>query len=125
MSKSKYPLCEAAGLEVVPKKKIDELLLPQDYVRASEVERMLSEAPVVYGFDAHQGSDKRAWLFDERKNEDFQTHTARLVCIQPVQRDTAESLLRELIELQECDHLSLPSDYISLKNRAKALLEGK
>lgn len=127
MSKSKYPLCEAAGLEVVPKKKIDELLLPQDYVRASEVERMLSEAPTVH-FEQIGMAGRSPAMFGTLPTTKH-THTARVVCIEPIKKksreEQLEDILIEILESEAKTNFKWTSEHYNVFGRARKLLEGK
>lgn len=51
------------------------------------------------------------------------SHTARLVCIEPIRKETAESLLRELIDANyEVDTLGSGQKYGSALYRARKLL---
>lgn len=105
----KYQLIESLGLEVVPE-------CNSDWVSADALERALANAPVVYG-----GKIPATGLmqYDEQPGTQ-DTHIARLVCVQAIQKDTAESLLRELIE---CPAWEGP--FKSLQERARKLLEEK
>lgn len=96
---TEFPLCKAAGLVVCR----GQLSLHgamgdlRDWLHADDVEAMLAKAPVVgaYRHDTDMGVDR--WAADEF-TLGRRTHTARLVCIEPIQRDTAEGLLKELLE---------------------------
>lgn len=60
------------------------------FVRAADLERVLESAPVVC---LGSGRDS-IW---KRQPTEVDTHTARLLCVQPIVWDTAESLLREFV----------------------------
>ncbi len=77
----------------------------------------LKDAPRVYGTDI-QGAD---W---GDKQESCDRHTARLIAIEPIVRDTAESLLREF--LAEVDRVGTYKEAgILISERARKLLEGE
>lgn len=132
MTPPKYPLCEALGVQLrtmsgeflnVPEAKgLTEVVL------AADLERIIKAAPVVYGAERVRGEMNREWLapLTERNPPIGSTHTARLLCVQPIVRDTAESLLREIIAdhealLRVCpDRAEWP-----LVTRARKLLGGK
>lgn len=84
---SAFPLLTAAGLRVQN---------GWDVVLASDVEAWLQAAPVVYG---HLDGDGYACAWGEGVAPDDKesTHTARLLCVEPIVRDTAEGLLRAFI----------------------------
>lgn len=85
----------------------------------------LAKGRVVYGFD----DDTGAWTFERGKTEDgdIDTHQALLVNVEPIERDSAEKILRDLIET--ADSLPDKNPLLSVRyyvDRARALLkEGK
>lgn len=93
-------------------------------VNADELERVLEQAPVVY---ARKLSDDSGWHHFNCEPWSTDTHFGRVLCVQPIVKDTAESLLRELVDLW-C-HTSYSAydgpTVTKLANRARALLEGK
>lgn len=101
MTPPQYPLCEALGVQLrtmsgeflnVPEAKgLTEVVL------AADLERIIKAAPVVYGALPGTGN----WGVKRDAKDD--THTARLLCVQPIVCDTAESLLAELVALRT-DH---------------------
>lgn len=103
----KFPLIDSLGLHIIYGHS-------GRYIYCEDLEELLKAAPVVYANEAdiwtnfHSSSD---------------THTARLIGITEIKRDTAESLLREftksLVNIQE------HNDLRDLVDRAKKLLEGK
>lgn len=94
-----------------------------EVIKASDLERVLSEAPVVEVYDWRYG-DKAYWRTPNLGDTDG-THSALLVGIQPIVKDTAESLLREFVEkMGEGSDLSFVK-MMSIRDRAKRLLEGK
>lgn len=89
-----YPLIKKLGLEVIP------LDYPKGGygwthgVAADDLERVLREAPIKYGrIDGDFGwRDKEDYAGEHKK-----THTARLLLVEPIQKDTADSVLKELV----------------------------
>lgn len=116
----KYPLCARAGLKVqhVEVRTIG-AHIPEDVIRAADVEKWLEGAPVVNAYN----NDKVYW---STNNDDGDTHTARLVMIEPIVKDTAESLLREIVQDHEalCRFQGKESEW-ELYKRARRLLEAK
>ncbi len=94
-----YPNCRAAGLSVRETYESCSTYLKAQVISAADVERLLADAPVVYGqiknIDGGLSKDKY-WCATQIGNCG-ETHTAKLLCIQPIVRDTAESLLREAL----------------------------
>lgn len=88
MSQSKYPLCEALGVYIHPACATKLF----DWIAPADLERVLEQAPVVKCTADGQTT------FDDDTTSISATHTARLICIEPVRRETAEDLLRELVE---------------------------
>ncbi len=111
--KELYPLCKAAGLSVYPGGAGMNV-----YCFAADVEALLSAAPVVYGW-TNAEINKQFWS-NEPNTEGSSypnSHTARLVCIEPIVRDTAESLLKELVDCTDNKKA-----YCGLVDRARQLL---
>ena len=116
----KYKLCKRAGLNIT--KRTD--VYPAhtdivDVIRAAEVEKLLEGAPVV-----------RARLYDNEvfgewfdKAHEQDTHTARLLLIEPIVKDTAEGLLSELLRYRS--NISTCRDLDAILDRARRLLEAK
>jgi uncharacterized protein (DUF488 family) len=111
---TKYPLIEAIGLEVhILERIFTGAAVDIRAVKADELEAALDQAPVVYAPNPEIGG----WTRTQCQGD---IHTARLVCIQPIVRDTAESLLRELAH----SAADLPALY-KLAARARKLLQTK
>lgn len=116
-----YPLIKQMGLELreLYSPPHNSFGKPQDLgkfrcVDADDLERALAAAPVVYKKDAP------GHVYSPLKNCD-DTHTARLLCVQPIVRDTAESLLRDLLEeYDKVGEYSAASD--KLRKRATQFL---
>lgn len=85
---TKYPLCEELGLTIETR-----------YILAADLERILSQAPVVDMVEACQMGGKSFYrTITMADKDDAATHTARLIGIKPIVKDTAESLLKEILE---------------------------
>lgn len=116
MSDTKYPLIESMGLRIADPFGVA-------YVYADDLERVLREAPVVYGqiknIDGQSTKDKH-WVATQIPNCG-ETHTARLVCIQPIKQKTREERLEELVR----EYLTADMDFRAFSQVAKALLEEK
>lgn len=90
-----YPLCKALGVQIkryFVESDGDRIGESPWYVPAKDLEAALNKAPVVttYAYE-----EKGIWYAKPSSNP---LHTARLVCVAPIVKDTAESLLRELIK---------------------------
>jgi hypothetical protein len=128
---TKYPLIEAMGLNWCKGRfetAAGNLSKPFDIILCEDVERMLAEAPVVYGvpnaFFSHVEGEIGG-------NGQPDTHTARLICIQPIRQDTAESLLKEFVDL-DADSLlgneplsKIGDRHRNLVKKARKLLEAR
>lgn len=133
MSKTEFPLIEAMGIEVrmdyqVPQSPLpntrgwNSLATTDKWIKASDLEKLLEGAPVVKcGLDADRLDEEPWWIADAKGENTIYTHTARLIAIQPIVRDTAESLLREFVACCEVDDPKLR--WGELRRRANALLE--
>lgn len=117
---TKYPLCEELGLTIETR-----------YILAADLERILSQAPVVWGQKNKYGVTEWGQYNDEQMETEgpspFDTHTARLIGIKPIVKDTAESLMRDyLVEYEK--FMRGEGDSISVEpwvKRVRKLLEGK
>jgi len=119
----KYTLCARAGLWVERIKSGAMLTSypPQvkyiDAIRAADVEKLLEGALKVYRNSVTNWSEIHA---------DFDTETARLIMIEPIVKDTAESLLRELVEADMTPPANeFPKKLYDILERAKRILEAK
>lgn len=104
-----YPLIKSMGLKFVPSGNGD------SWIYAKDLERALAAAPIVQG---HIENGKVLSTFGQVSCR-FDQQTARLLCIQPIERDTAESLLSELLEVL---HVPRSSSLSDLLDRARKLL---
>lgn len=110
-----FPLIKSLGLELIDGHR----LYPDapgytKHVRAVDLEALLASAPVVYGV---KDADDVGWC--AHHDAEIDTHTALLVNVQPIRKDTAESLLRELIEQCDGETAMIPRH---VYDRARALL---
>lgn len=123
---TKYPLCDRAGFKIWLDKNLDQVI----YVR--DVEKFLEGATVVYGRPNVDPKDGFMYGWSDCRvldgNEEYypDTHTARLVMIEPIQKDTAEGLLREFVSWSAGDgQCNSKPGFPNLVARAKKLLESK
>lgn len=87
----------------------------------------LESAPAVYAMGS-LGEKPDDWLFVNSRRyhacgqraKDAVTHTARLIMVEPIVLDTAESLLLEILEKHDCENVLLSLD---LYDRARKLLK--
>lgn len=125
-----FPLCNQAGLSFW--KEYDSGIT---MILATDVEALLAKAPTVQmqhlnesglvdehgpGWIAHEPSTRMRGVGEGI------THVGRVVLIEPIQKDTAESLLRELMMAHESAGTYFGSGKVdSIAMRAKKLLEQK
>lgn len=83
---------------------------------AEDVERLLASAPVVYGC---KDIPDVYWSSDRPCDED--THTARLIMIEPIEQDSERKVLDDLVSIAVDSLISDPGIWKCI-NRAKALL---
>lgn len=111
---TKFPLCEELGLTIETR-----------YILAADLERLLSQAPVVWGQKNKYGVMEWGKYNDEQMEIEgpspFDTHTARLIGIKSIEKDTYESLLREIVR----ESFPLGETGNKLLERARRLLQGK
>lgn len=113
---TKYPLIEAMGLEYFELYYLSE---KKFFVMAGDLEKALQNAQLWYG-----NPDSNSWSTVNIKHHN--SHTARLVCIQPTKKQTkAEAALEFVNKLTD----SMPGlkycDFSDLMNEAKKILEMK
>jgi hypothetical protein len=85
----KYPLIEAMGLQITYLKYPCET----NIVTADDLEKALQGAPVVYSKKKENPTDQE---WDDMKMSNS-THTARVVCIQPLKKQTKAEAALELV----------------------------
>ena len=90
----KFELCKRAGLELQVLS-----ICGEPYILAADIEKLLAEASVVHGrIDGDFG-----WYHRTVVDWHTLTHTARLIMVEPIKKDTAKSLLREAVEYGVCN----------------------
>ena len=92
----------------------------------------LAKAPVVYGFERYLDSsnyDTFSEDFNSQKDPfgNIKTHQARLICIKPIVHDSAENILKELVDRWKCTSYSAYDGAFvtDLATRAAKILEKK
>lgn len=121
MSQPDYPLIRALGVEVH-----DGLVAPEQFpfaaqmsatvILAADLERVLESAPVMKVFDSGDGYHKPDFI-------DKATHTARLVCVQSIVRESEErEVLRKLLSLRDEEQVYCREGDAAFE-RARKLLE--
>lgn len=80
----------------------------------------IAAAPVVYAHQIEGTKLSGPWTGPSQFGD---THTAKLVQISLIVRDTHESLLRELLRLMSPSH-GQPPEWVKLRERAERLLDG-
>lgn len=123
-----FKLCKAAGLTVhkevgfsdIRKGEIDE----QYYIHAADVEKWLKQAPVLRSDEKDRKPEDIAW-YPMRVETSEVTYTARLVCIEPIRKETREEKMEKLLQ-ELVDNLRFsngkPHPWVE---RARKVLEGK
>lgn len=116
MSDEQFKHVKALGLEI---------FWEGEYVRASDLEKLLEQAPVVYAkeYPEHQSDGWGDWCTYETENHD--THTALLVGVKPIERDSFEKLVRDLSNQGECTTESDSACLDRFIERAIKLMEAK
>jgi hypothetical protein len=125
-----FPKCKELGLEVRRAEEIwptithveypngTKLACPESMVRAADVEALLEKGVRVYGTPDIPAV---AW---GAKPHMLDTHTALLINVRPIVKDTAEGLLRELVALDDKPLATISADcYSKIIERAKRLLK--
>lgn len=132
MTPPKYPLCESLGVQPFYMATGD-VTQSKWVVDLEALEKALAAAPVVtgvetVGIETGKLMGQRFW----DTNGDVMscegvirhTHTARLVAITPMVRDSAESLLRELLATDSGGKWLNRHEYTAFLERARKLLDG-
>ncbi len=112
---SEFPLCKKLGLDIFNARDP----LPFHLLNAQDVELLLEKAPMVFADIEPQTAP--IWLKNSVGEES--RYSARLLMIEPIQKDTAEHLLHQLILASENTLVSDPNIWNIIK-RAKILLDG-
>lgn len=116
MSTEKYPLIKACGLFV---HSIDSV---PGFLYAHHLEAFLAKAPIVEVYPWSYG-DKVYWRTPNMGETSDTTHTARLICIEEIKQESAEDLLRELVDSVEIGGFQYDTVSKEFRDRAKRLLE--
>ncbi|XGC82024.1 hypothetical protein ACES2L_05940 [Bdellovibrio bacteriovorus] len=111
---SKFPLIEAMGLVIEVQPKIERAgpytaIVNVDYVLASDLEKALEGAVQVKIQHFNELDRPKGWMGCENPTGDKMTHTARLVCIQPIKKEPVK------VEFYSCDITS--EKFIELAKR--------
>lgn len=106
---------------------------PREVVSVDELEKLLSSAPVVYAYCIK--SEKPAYWGPKEGGSDYEdTHTALMIGVQPIRKETATDekleVMRAMINFLTRSYplMSFPEEEkyrADLAERAKKLLEGK
>lgn len=123
-----FPLTEKLGLKVELFYKTASYLTihPKPYVSAAELERVLEQAPEVSGKYVSDEIAKSHWsVWDKyggaKGAED--THTARLICIEPIPNETEEAAMAHLRKLLNVLDGHPAANLYRAKEDARAFLE--
>jgi len=114
-----YPLVKAIGLRIIPG--LNPCLNP--YVEANDLERALEKAPVVTFREKPLPADETCgFVTMYNMGDDLSKWRARLIGLEPIKKETAEDLLREIVNdgiLQ-----SRGAWYCEWLDRARRILSG-
>lgn len=122
MSDGNYPLCKAVGLNVSTAGGWKALVR---VVPADDVEKLLAAASVVF---SGPGIFPAEVVWNINQDTNFHTHSARLLLVQPIVRDSAEQLVTDLVNSHtkfNTDTSRWAPDPEYWIERAKRLLERK
>lgn len=140
MTDEKYPLCKRAGLSISLEERYQSGLftdgtLPSmrgqifGLINAKDVEAFLEKAPVVYGYWEGKNSEDNptGWYHENYKEscgEEWIEHQARLILIEPISKDTTDSLLRELVKgYKDCGTKQDGNEFVNeIVERARKIL---
>lgn len=136
---SKFPLCKKLGIEVhrwetffsssqglmYERKEFKSGFSTSDWIKAADLELILEQAPVVKaGIETATKKDQKAgWLCDQTGTHSVYTYTARLLMIEPIQRDTAADMLN--IACAVFDVIPLGKQAEQFIEQVKRLLDNK
>lgn len=113
--KMNYPLIKRCfpGLTLVSRGIINH------YISAKELERELEQAKSVYGSTCFN-----SWEFDTQPHK-LDTHSAIILGIEPIKKETAEDVLRELIEKVDLKYAYDIANLTDVIKRARKVLGEK
>ena len=112
---SKYKMIERLGLELGSTDLARNFEPYVKVVLASSLEKLLSAAPVVYAHAIDGLKPDKPWSGPSQYGD---THTALLLGVQPIVKDTAESIVKWLAETNEFTF----DEWTGLQARARALI---
>lgn len=124
MSTKSYPRIEELGLAVSQRGFwiTAESKRPDCSVNADQLEALLESAPVVCAYMGPASRPGGMWIPEANKDADS-THSARLIAIKPIVKESAEDLLREIVKRAYIDSQKQIRGVDDLINRARRLLE--
>lgn len=88
----------------------------QDCYLVDSIHKLLGEGVIKYGYDSHDG-----WYGTPDKGENEQEYSALLIGRKPIEKDSAEKILYDLIKLEAV----YPARFDDVLLRAKKLLGEK
>lgn len=125
MTDESYPLCKRAGLDIWKNAMVtvdSNLGFCDSMIKASDLEALLSSAQVVYG---HETGTCTKWYKDDVVDASVGAkQSAKILLIEPIEKpDTAEEILRGLVEYNYIPHGNYDLKFHTLVERARKLLE--
>jgi hypothetical protein len=119
-----FPLCKKAGLSIL---NYTICAGVGRWIQASDVESLLANAPVVVSQAPDVKAANIGWYREREHLHDKYNFSARLLLIEPIKRDSAESVLRDLVAYENKisnDIYGKPNtEYGALMERARKLLD--
>jgi hypothetical protein len=91
-NKMKYPNVEKLGITIETAEETARMSRGTDVVYAGSLEALLESAQVVYGSE-----ECEVFYWNRAKNND-DTHSAKLLCIQPIVKGVTKAEIREVLE---------------------------
>lgn len=113
MTDKRFPLCDRLNLQL-HKFQLNKITdtWSDEMISAADLEKLLENLPVVSGY---RGAIDGQWILGSKPDgEGGDTHSARILLIEPIKRESAEDLLREIVESKST---------VDWLDRAKAFLE--
>lgn len=96
-----------------------------EVVRASDLEKLLEQAPVVYGSSKDRNGVSGNIFADKWLSDDSDTHTALLVGVKPIERDEKAELKDWLFKILTCARVGSRAELDELAEEAQKYLEAK
>lgn len=95
------------------------------YVNARQLEKILRDAPEVWGYAGPGGEACKDWELVDDATDPKRALTGRLLCIRPIEPDTPKKLLQEILYVTEhTDRFNMVDLGEKFIERAKKLVEG-